>query len=174
MLRASSVLSPGSFGAPIDTVTLDHDGRHRRRIALTGDSGTEFLLDLPEARALADGEGLKLDDGRVVLVRAAPEPLMEITAPDRLALMRLVWHIGNRHLVAEIGLDTIRLRPDHVIKGMIEGLGGTVRTIEAPFRPEHGAYHRAGHAHADHAHGHDHTHGHSHDHGDHHHGHSHD
>ncbi len=151
-MRATRVLPEGSFEPPIDTVILDHDGRHRRRIALTGQHGTEFLLDLPEATTLRDGDGLELEDGRVVLVCAAPEPLMEVTAPSRHMLMRLVWHVGNRHLPAEIDADHIRLRPDHVIRAMIEGLGGHVRDVEAPFHPENGAYH--GHSHGSHGHGH--------------------
>lgn len=144
-MRATKVLPHGTYEPPIDTVTLDHDGRHRRRIALAGDHGTEFLLDLPEATVLQDGDGLELEDGRVVLVCAAPERLMEVTAPDRHTLMRIVWHVGNRHLAAEIDTDRILLRPDHVIEAMIGGLGGAVRMVEEPFRPELGAYH--GHAH---------------------------
>ncbi|ESR24864.1 urease accessory protein UreE [Lutibaculum baratangense] len=147
MLRATRVLPSGSFEPPIDTVTLDHDGRHRRRMVLTGDHGTEFLLDLPEARALREGEGLELEDGRVILVCAAPEKLMEVTAGNRHALMRIVWHLGNRHLPVEIEVDRVRLRPDHVIEAMIVGLGGKVAHVEAPFHPETGAYHHHDHRH---------------------------
>ncbi|MEJ8573944.1 urease accessory protein UreE [Microbaculum marinum] len=165
MMRAHTVRPKGRFQQAVDMVVLDHDSRFRRRIALTGEKGTAFLLDLPEAVALGDGDGLELEDGRVVLVRAADEDLIEVTASDARHLMRLAWHIGNRHLPAAIEANRILIRPDHVIAEMLEGLGGTVRPIRAPFVPEGGAYatsHR--HEHADHHHGH----------GDHHHGGHHD
>ncbi len=154
MLRATSIRPFGAFDATdTETVTLDREGRHRRRIALTGDGGTRFLLDLPEAAKLKDGDGLALQDGRIVVVRSAPEPLMAVTADGPLHLMRLAWHIGNRHLPAMIEADRILIRRDHVIAEMIRGLGGTVREIEAPFEPEGGAYgHQHGH-HAGHGHG---------------------
>ncbi|MCT8971552.1 urease accessory protein UreE [Microbaculum marinisediminis] len=155
MLRALKVLPKGGYAAAVDTVTLDHDSRFRRRIALTGAKGTGFLLDLPEAVALRDGDGLELEDGRVVIVRAADEDLMEITATDAHHLMRLAWHIGNRHLPAAIEADRILIRPDHVIAEMIEGLGGRVHAVRAPFDPEGGAY-----AHGAHDHEHDHAHAH--------------
>ena len=153
---------------PADTITLDEEGRHRRRMKMTSDNGIAFLLDLPEARLLKHGEGLKLSDGQVIEVRATPEPLYEITARDARHLVSLAWQIGNRHLAADITEARIRIRADHVIKEMLEGLGATVTPIEAPFDPEGGAY---GGAHAGHHH-HDHDHDHDHDH--HHAGHSHD
>ena len=130
-----------------DTVTLDYDSRHRRRIRLTTEAGAALLLDLPKAVALADGDGLKTDRDGWVTVRAAPEPLLEIGGRDRRHLLRLAWHLGNRHIPAEIGESALRIRPDHVIARMIEGLGGTVRATEAPFQPESGAYAEHGHAH---------------------------
>jgi len=161
MIRALQVLAKGSYAAAVDVVTLDHDSRFRRRIALTGDKGTEFLLDLPEAVMLKDGDGLELDDGRVVMIRAAVEDLMEVTALDAHHLMRLAWHIGNRHLPAAILADRILLRPDHVIAAMLEGLGGTVTSVTAAFEPEGGAYsHGLGH---EREHVHDHDHGYDHD-----------
>ncbi len=165
MIRALKVVPKGGHAAA-DTVRLDHDSRFRRRIALTAEKGTVFLLDLPEAVALRDGDGLQLEDGRVVAVRAADEDLMEITARDAHHLTRLAWHIGNRHLPAAIGADHILIRPDHVIAEMIEGLGGTVRAVRAPFDPEGGAYSQGHHGHD---HGHDHDHHHHHGHGHHHH-----
>lgn len=165
MLTASTVLSAGSYSAPADTVTLDFDGRHRRRIALTGDGGLAFLLDLPKATALKAGDGLLLDDGRVVAVAAAPEPLTEVTAADPHHLLRLAWHLGNRHLPAMIGDGRILIRRDHVISEMVRGLGGTACDIEAPFDPEGGAYggSAGGHDHAEsHAHSHAHALGHAH------------
>jgi urease accessory protein len=164
MLRASEILLAGDWNVTeaIDRVTLDHDARHRRRFAYVGERGTAFLLDLPTATVLADGDGLRLDDGRIIAVKAAGEPLIEVRAPTPALLMRLAWHIGNRHLAADIGPDRIRLRADHVIAAMLRGLGGEVVEIVAPFTPEAGAYPGGGHAHAHAEHSHSHSHSHSH------------
>ncbi len=140
MVRASSVL-PNFDGTPADTVVLAYDDRHRRRVTMKGIGGLEFLLDLPRAIALDDGDGLALDDGRTVLVQAAAEPLLEITCSDRSQLVRVAWHLGNRHLPTELAGDRLRIRNDPVIADMVRGLGGAVTEIEAPFRPEGGAYH---------------------------------
>ncbi len=153
MQRAVRVLPRGSFDETIDEVVLDYESRYRRRILLTGKAGTEFLLDLEEARVLQAGEGLALEAGGVIAVKAADEELMQVTAPDGLQLMRLAWHIGNRHLPAQIEAERILLRPDAVIARMIEGLGGKVTEVRLPFDPEGGAYaQKAGH---DHGHHHD-------------------
>ena len=141
--HARSVLAQGDWDErqTLLRVTLDHDRRHRRRIALSADDGTRFVLDLREARHLRDGDGLVLDDGRVVRVVSAAEPLDEITAPDAETLLRVGWHLGNRHLPVAIQPGgAIRIRADHVIRTMVRQLGGSVRTIEAAFDPESGAY----------------------------------
>jgi urease accessory protein len=159
MLRIVSV-HPHLHKEPIDKVVLDHDARHRRRMALRGESGLEFLLDLPEATVIPDGAALILEDGREVEVKAAPEPLAKITAEDGPSLLRIAWHLGNRHLPTELLGDQLRIRRDHVIEAMVVALGGTVTHIDAPFDPEGGAYARdRGHAHHHHGH-HDHDHGH--------------
>ncbi|MEQ8656980.1 MAG: urease accessory protein UreE [Hyphomicrobiales bacterium] len=150
---------------PADTITLDETDRHRRRMRMVSDGGIAFLLDLPDARLLKHGEGLKLSDGRVIEVRATAEALYEVTAKDARHLLTLAWQIGNRHLAADITETRIRIRADHVIKTMLEGLGATVREIEAPFDPEGGAY---GGAHQGHHH-HDHRDDHRDHHGEHHH-----
>ena len=193
MLRADKVLAAGSWtGEPADSVVLEFDERYRRRFVMTGVGGLAFLLDLPEAAMLRGGDGLRLEDGRIVEVLAAPEPLAEIRAADALALMRVAWHLGNRHLPTELTPKALRIRRDPVIEDMAKGLGARVTPVEAPFNPEGGAYvqaepsHRAEHAHhGDHANAHDH-HGHDHshhgddhdhehcDHPDHRHGHDHD
>ena len=131
---------------PADTITLDEVARHRRRVKMTSDRGIEFLLDLPEARLLRHGEGLVLEDGRVIEVRAKPEPLYEVRATSPHHLLQLTWHMGNRHLPTEIMADHIRISRDHVIRQMLEGLGGEVTEVEAPFNPQGGAY--SGHAHS--------------------------
>jgi urease accessory protein len=170
-------------------VVLDFDARYRRRVAMSGVGGLEFLLDLSEATMLRGGDGLRLEDGRVVEVVAEPEPLAEIRAADPLALTRVAWHLGNRHLPTEMTPKALRIRRDPVIEAMAEGLGARVVALEAPFNPEGGAYVKAegggeeshhqshGHGHAeDHRHAHDHDHDHegrrAHDH--HHDNHAHD
>ena len=149
-----------------DVVTPDFDDRFRRRKLYVGAKGTEILLDLPEARVLRDGDGLLMEGGGVVLVRAAAEPLIEVTSADPRHLLRLAWHLGNRHLPAEIGEGRMLIRHDHVILEMLKGLGAAVREVEAPFNPEGGAYEGHGHHHHGHAHDHHHHHDHDHDHGD--------
>jgi urease accessory protein len=148
------------FHDPAGTITLDETARHRRRMKMVSDNGIEFLLDLAEARLLRHGDGLQLDDGRVIEVRAAPEDLLEIRGRDARHLLSLAWQIGNRHLAAQILPDRILIRRDHVIRDMLEGLGATVADVSAPFDPEGGAY---GDAHGAHGHGHAHAH-HHHDH----------
>lgn len=192
MIRATQVRPQVRWSeAAADTLVLGFDDRHRRRMAMTGTRGLEFLLDLEEAIALRGGDALVLDDGRLVEVVAAPEPLVEIRGTDPHHLVRVAWHLGNRHLPTQIVGKGLRIRRDHVIEEMVKGLGARVIAIEAPFDPEGGAYAGGGHAthghdqhdHGDHKHGshghkHDHAHhdhghaGHDHDH-DHHHGHSH-
>jgi urease accessory protein len=125
--------------AAVDSVTLAFLDRHRRRIRLVADSGTPFLLDLPRAQHLAEGDGLELDNGCYVRVCAAPEPVIEIAADSATDLLRIAWHLGNRHLPLQVLEDRLRLRADHVIAAMIEGLGGCA-TAQAPFDPEIGAY----------------------------------
>jgi urease accessory protein len=141
--RASKVLSADAWNSTdaIDRVVLDAVERHRRRITLTGERGTIFLLDLPQATALRDGDGLLLDDGSVVRVAGKPEPLVEITAASAHELARLAWHIGNRHTEVQAVGDRLRIRRDHVLEAMLRGLGGKLTPVEAPFDPEQGAYH---------------------------------
>jgi urease accessory protein len=138
-----------------DTLTLDHQARHRRRMAMRAEGGLAFLLDLDQAKVLDDGDAVELEDGRLVCIRAAPERLIEIRAETPLRLLKLAWHLGNRHVPAEITPEALYIAEDHVLAGMVRGLGASVTIIERPFRPEPGAYHHAGHA-GSQAHGHDH------------------
>ncbi|CAH2599240.1 Urease accessory protein UreE [Rhodovastum atsumiense] len=153
MTRADTVLPAGSWdsAAASDHVLVDFDRRHRRRILLRTEGGREVMLDLPHAVRLRHGDGLVLEDGSRIRVEARPEPLAEIHAHAEGDLVRIAWHLGNRHLPvqllkAEDGSDRIRIRADHVIEEMVEGLGGHVELIEAPFDPESGAY-AGGHDH---------------------------
>ena len=160
MLTAREVLAAGEWTGPAcDHIALDYDERHRRRFAYVADHGTAFLLDLPRAAILQHGDALRLSDGRLIELGAASEVLMEVRAGPGIGLVRIAWHVGNRHLPAELHEDCIRLREDHVIRAMLTGLGARVMTIEAPFVPEQGAY-AAGreHEHKGRNHGHHHHH----------------
>ena len=133
----------------VDVVVLDAGDRHRRRIALGGKQGTQFLLDLDEAVALRDGDGIMLDDGGIVLVTGQAEPLLEIGTRTAMKFVQLAWHIGNRHTDVQIAGEKLRIRRDHVLEEMAAGLGAMVTRIEASFDPEPGApqNHRGEHDH---------------------------
>ena len=149
MIRATEVRGQHRWSeAPADTVVLDFDDRHRRRMTMTGTRGLAFLLDLEKAVALRGGDALVLEDGRLIEVVAAPEPLAEIRCNDPEHLVRVAWHLGNRHLPTQITAKGLRVRRDHVIEAMVTGLGARVIGIEAPFDPEGGAYAEPSHAHS--------------------------
>jgi urease accessory protein len=172
MIRATQVRAQHRWTqAPADTVVLDFDDRHRRRMAMTGTRGLTFLLDLENAVVLRGGDALVLEDSRLIEVVAAPEPLAEIRGGDPQHLVRLAWHLGNRHLPTQVTARGLRIRRDHVIEAMVKGLGARVIEIEAPFDPEGGAYAGGGHGNVPQGGAHDHAaHDHlPHDHGDHHH-----
>lgn len=151
-MRAVAVLPAGTWNVStaIDAVLLDHDHRHRRRIALHTQSGAELLLDLPQAARLRDGDGLALEDGDIVSVSAKPERLLEIRAQHNVVLTRIAWHLGNRHLPVQVFGQCLRIRSDRIMADMVEQLGGLVEEIEAPFDPEAGAYGGGHHHHGDH------------------------
>lgn len=156
--RATSSLDAGSLEAsfePHARTLLPHDERHLRRRAVALENGERILVDLPETVALRHGDRLVLEDGRQIEIAAAAEPLLEVRPRDPLHLVELAWHLGNRHLAAEIHPDRILVLADHVIKAMLEGLGATVGEIVAPFHPLRGAYGGHGHSHGDQHHHHD-------------------
>ena len=149
-----------------DSVTLSYDARFLRRKRLVSDGGLAFLLDLAKTTSLNAGDAVQLDDGRLIEVRAAAEPLLEVTGDD---LPRLAWHIGNRHTPCQIEAGRLLVQRDHVIRDMLALIGATLREVVEPFTPEGGAYghgrthgHDHGHSHAP---GHDHGADHAHDHG---------
>jgi urease accessory protein len=149
MRRAITVHTRGHWPdeAAVDTVTLPFLDRHRRRIRLVAESGTPFLLDLARAQHLTEGDGLELDNGGYIRVRSAAEPVIEIAADGPGELLRIAWHLGNRHLPLQALEGRLRIRADHVIAAMVEGLGGHITRLAAPFDPEIGAYAAAAHGH---------------------------
>jgi urease accessory protein len=146
MQRVVAIKQPGSFTAS-DRVVLDADERQRRRIVLTGEKGTRLLLDFEKPVSLRDGDGLALEDGSVVQVAGLAELLVEVSAKDGADLMRLAWHIGNRHTDIQFVDKAFRIRRDHVLEEMLKGLGAMTKDVEASFDPEPAAPHAHRHDH---------------------------
>lgn len=143
MRRAIAVVPSGAWREEerVGTVTLAYDDRHRRRLRMTDDAGGAFLLDLGRPARLGEGDGLRLEGGGIIAVRAAVEPVLEVQGADPAATARLAWHLGNRHALVQVLPDgTLRLRRDPVLADMLQGLGARVRNARAPFAPEPGAY----------------------------------
>ena len=147
---AHAIRLAGLWTGAVGTVILDHDGRFLRRKRLETVAGEAFMVDLEQTANLSQGDAFVLDDGRLIAVQAAEEPLLEIRGGG---LTRLAWHIGNRHTPCQIEGDHLLIRRDPVLEDMLHRLGASVRHVVAAFRPEGGAY------------GHGRTMGHSHDHG---------
>jgi urease accessory protein len=165
-MRATRVLSPAErANRPVtDTVILDYAQRSAQKVTVTGVKGGTFEIDRAQASRLRTDDVLQLDDGGLIEVVAAPEPLIEARASDLAQLARLAWHLGDRHVPAQLFSNRIRVRAEPAIEELLKALGAKLARIEAPFEPEGGAYaaahgHDRGHAH-DHAH--DHHHGHAH------------
>ena len=149
-MRVEAILPAGSWDTTkeIDQVLIDYDRRFRRRIVLTTVRGADILIDEPQAVRLRDGDGLLLPSG-IVRVRAQAEDLVEIHAHRDADLVRIAWHLGNRHLPVQLLGNRIRIRADHVVREMVAGLGGHVDRVMAPFDPEAGAYAGVHHHHGD-------------------------
>lgn len=149
MLRAVSILPPDhGRGLPYDSITLEHTERRLRRKLLRLAGGDEVMVDFPQTLTLEHGSALELEDGRLVGIIAAEELLYDVRGRDTAHLVRLAWHIGNRHTSAQLDEDRILIKRDHVLKTMLEGLGATINNVSEPFYAEHGAYH----SHADSGH----------------------
>jgi urease accessory protein len=183
MQRATSVVRKAAVKQDrvVETLTLDHHGRNARRAALRGDGGQDILLDLDKPTALNDGDAVKLEDGSLVLVKAAAQKLVAITAENPLRLTRLAWHLGGLHVPAEVTADAIYVELDPALAELVRGQGCAMSEVERPFQPEPevhhhdhancGHDHHHGHHHHDHSHDHDHghshaAHGHDHEHHD--------
>lgn len=149
MRRVADIRRAGTWDAhsAVDRIALEASDRQRRRIVLTAENGTEFLLDVAKPVSLRDGDGLVLDDGAIVLVTGAPEDLVEIAAGSARDVVRLAWHLGNRHTDVQVMGDKLRIRRDHVLEDMLRGLGARLAPLAAPFDPEAGAPHEHGHGH---------------------------
>ena len=169
MQRVTSYIHADAETGPVaGRVALTHDQRHLRRKALKLSDGSSVMLDLRDAVLFASGDRLVLENGDRIEIVAAPEDLFEIKARDSLHLIQLAWHLGNRHLPAQIEEARILILRDHVIRQMLEGLGAHIHDVVEPFQPVRGAYHAHGSAVHSHDHDHEHSHG-AHDH----HGHQH-
>ena len=128
-------------GTAFDAITLDAQDRHLRRKLITTGGGLDVLVDLGLPVFFEDGDHLELEDGRFVEVIAAEEDLYEIRGASPAHVAMLAWHIGNRHLAAEIAHDCILIRRDPVIRDMLVRLHASVSDLRAAFDPVHGAYH---------------------------------
>ncbi|RVU19689.1 urease accessory protein UreE [Methylobacterium oryzihabitans] len=188
MLRATTIVRKPAVrpDAVADSLTLDHAARSRRQGELTAQGGLAVRLDLDRDTVLEDGDALRLEDGRLVRIVAAPQALLEVRSENPSRLTRLAWQLGSNHVQAEIGAEALYVLADPVVAELVRGQGCTATPVERPFRPEREAvahdhsqcghdHHHQGHAHDHgHAHGHDHGHAHGHDHAHHDHGHHHD
>jgi urease accessory protein len=158
----------------VATITLDHEARSRRQGALRAEGGTDIVLDLDMETTINDGDALRLEDGQLVQVKAAAESLLEVRAENPLRLMRLAWHLGSNHGLAEMTTDALYIENNPALAELARGQGCTVTPVERPFKPERSTHvcdHDHGHSHGhdhSHSHGHDHAHEHKHDHAHHH------
>ena len=125
---------------PDARITLAHEDRHLRRKALPV-AGEDELVDLPHAHRFAAGDRLVLDDGREIEIEAAVEPLYALRADGPLAHAELCWHLGNRHVLAQVATDRVLVARDPVLRPMLEGLDVSIEEVEGPFQPVKGAYH---------------------------------
>ena len=193
MLQVSKLLPQGQGLAPVllkraTTVELSWDVRQKSRFAATDSAGRELGIFLPRGTLVRGGDVLVAEDGSMVRVIAAPQPVLVITHCKNhgtpFDLTRAAYHLGNRHVPIELQPDHLKIEPDHVLADMLRAMHLIVTEQNLAFEPEGGAYaagHGGGHSHGEHGHGkgHDHHHGHdhSHDHSHgqtHEHGHSHD
>jgi urease accessory protein len=169
MIHAGKVLAQGHGLAPVllkraSTIELDWDVRQKSRFESTDSQGRQIGVFLPRGTAVRGGDVLVCEEGSLVRVIAAPQPVLVITPCKQhgspFDLVRAAYHLGNRHVQIELKPDHLKIEPDHVLAAMLRAMYLTVKEADAAFEPEGGAYG----SHGGHAHGHDeHDHGH-HDH----------
>jgi urease accessory protein len=180
MLTVNKILPQGQGLAPVllkraSTVQLDWDVRQKSRFEATDSQGRPLGVFLPRGAVVRGGDVLVAEDGSMVRVIAAPQPVLVITHCTEdgtpFDLMRAAYHLGNRHVPIELKPDHLKIEPDHVLADMLRTMHLIVREENTAFEPEGGAYGNAGaHAHGSHGHahhGHDHGHDDEHDHGAH-------
>ena len=140
---------------PDTTVTLVHDQREKSRLKVTLDDGREAGLFFEKGTSFQDGDLIISDDGEVLVeIKAADETVSSVYCDDPLQLARACYHLGNRHIPLQIDKDVLRYQHDHVLDDMVRGLGLDVKTEQAPFEPESGAYSAGSHGHSHHSHSH--------------------
>lgn len=190
MLQVSKLVPGGQGLAPVlikraTTIALDWDLRQKSRLAATDSAGRELAVFLPRGSVLRGGDVLLAEDGSLIAVQAAPQPVLRITHCTAhgtpFDLLRAAYHLGNRHVPIELTPTHLQIEPDHVLADMLRSMHLIVTPLQAAFEPENGAYgdpasahgpgHGHDHGHGDHAHGHDPSHDHAHD--PHDHGHKH-
>ena len=186
MLQVSKLVPQGKGLAPVlvrraATVTLDWDVRQKSRFDAESSDGRRVGVFLPRGTVVRGSDVLITQDGSLLRVIAAPQPVLRITActdhhhghdhDPAFDLMRAAYHLGNRHVPIELRPDHLKIEPDHVLADMLRAMHLNVAEVREPFEPEGGAY-AAGHGHGHH-HGGDHGHSHDHDHHGHDHGHGH-
>jgi len=146
MLRCTRILEPAAAAAAMHELELDYDARVKSRLAAVCCDGMAVAIILPRGSVMRDGTLLGTDDGTVVRVTAAPQPVMRITAGDTLGLARAIYHLANRHVPAQLAADHVLIERDPVLERMLVALGAQVEHRTLPFDPEPGAY-GGGHSH---------------------------
>jgi urease accessory protein len=172
MLSANKLIPAGRGLAAVllkraATVELDWDARQKSRFDATDSTGRALGVFLARGSVVRGGDVLVAEDGSLIRVHAAPQPVLRITAcPEHgsaVDLPRAAYHLGNRHVALEVKADHLQIEPDPVLANMLRSMHLIVREVQAPFEPESGAYASAAPGH-DHGHGHDHDHDHDHGH----------
>jgi len=173
MLQTSRLIAQAAGLTPVllqraATIELDWDVRQKSRFQATDSSGRTLGVFLPRGTAVRGGDVLVAEDGSLIRVIAAPQPVLRITCRGAhgtpFDLLRAAYHLGNRHVPIELQPDHLKIEPDHVLAGMLRAMHLSVAEVNEPFEPENGAYATGGHGH---------THSHSHDHDEHGDGHPH-
>jgi urease accessory protein len=176
-IRSRLKASRAAYGIDVrGRLVLPFEQRQKSRLRAKLDSGEEVALALGRGEVLRGGDLVVASDGRVIEVVAEPERVLHVECATPAALARAAYHLGNRHVPVQVDDGYLRLAADHVLEGMLRGLGASVSEVVAPFEPEAGAY-GGGHHHHDEGHGgriheygsHDHEHGPGCDHDHHHH-----